>query len=335
MSSSKPVNETDADRGVNGSGTGGEAQPEEPYPFHIHCDICKKAGRCLDITVEPDYILVTNFWNERENIVPTIRRVGRQTKKPKVWLFIDDGSTDGSGDVVRQHMDSIPGTEVWLESMPAKEEGDLDTIGRAYQKVVPRLRDEIDSLGIKYFAVMDVDTEPCPNYFARMLSLMEEHTDVGAAAGTPLGEEGKRHTDLPMGGGKVVRWSIVRQIDRYWDPAPDTLLNIKALAAGYKVRTWPVPMRLIRRTSGFSRGGAYRVGRLNYYVGRPFWGVFWRAVWRAATRQHGTHMLRGYFHESWKGTWRCTDPDVREYYSIRNDPISGLIDVLRQGRKRI
>jgi glycosyltransferase involved in cell wall biosynthesis len=109
-------------------------------------------------------MLVTNVWNESKNIEKVFRRVSGQTKKPKVWLWIDDGSTDGSADIIRQFSNSIEGTEVWIEVCPRKEVGNLDTIGRAYNKTLPKLKDKIDRKEIDYLAVMDVDSNPCPNY---------------------------------------------------------------------------------------------------------------------------------------------------------------------------
>ncbi len=300
---------------------------DSKFQFHEYCGFCK--NRCEDVTISSDYILVTNIWNEKENIEQTFDWISMQTKKPRIWLWIDDGSADGSKNEIERCQTKLPETEFWVESMPSKTIGNLDTIGVAYQKILPALIKKIDQSGVEYFAVMDVDTEPCPNYFPRLIWLLERYQKIGVVAGIPLGEVGKRRVKLPMGGGKVVRWSIVRQIQEYWDIAPDTLLNIKALARGYTLRTFRVPLRLERPTTGFSSKGVFRLGRLNYYVGRPFWAVFFRALRRLFLRDHGTQMMRGYLYERKRGTWNCTDPDVLKYYGRGSNPISALIDVIR------
>jgi hypothetical protein len=53
---------------------------------------------------------------------------------------------------------------------------------------------------------------------------------------------------------------------------------------------------------------------MNYFIGRPFLGVLLRALRRVILRRYGTAMLRGYFHERARGTWRCDDPDVTSFY---------------------
>ncbi|MHA1863955.1 MAG: hypothetical protein ACTSWA_09325, partial [Candidatus Thorarchaeota archaeon] len=206
--------------------------------------------------------------------------------------------------------------------------------GRAYNSTLPRLVEKIDAYGIEYAAIMDVDNDPCRNYSARMIWLLDGHPDVGAAAGIPIGEEDKRKVGLPMGGGKFIRWSIMRKINRYWDIAPDTLLNIKALANGYSLKTWKVPMNLDALTTGFTAKGIFRQGRLNYYVGRPFWAVFFRALRRFLLRQHGTQFLKGYLYERKRGVWSFEDPDVRWYYGRGRNVLSGLLDVLKFARKQ-
>jgi len=274
-------------------------------------------------------MLITNIWNERRSIERAFQRISRQTKKPRIWLWIDDGSTDDSARLIQRLSHSLSGVKVWLEICPRKQVGNLDTIGRAYNRTIPRLREKIDRERIDYVAIMDVDSDPCPNYCARLTCLLDANPDVGAAAGIAVGEIGKRRVGLPMGSGKFVRWSIVRGIERFWDIAPDTLLNIKTAARGYQLRTWPVPMRMDKPTLSLSSRGVFRQGRLSYYVGRPFWGVLFRALRRLVIMQHGTQMLRGYLYERSRKIWRFSDPDVKRFYAAGTNPVSALLDMLR------
>ena len=301
--------------------------PGGEIPDHQNCGYCD--DHCTDIVSTSSFLLITNFWNEHDNIERFFQRISRQSIKPKVWLWIDDGSTDDSSEEVRRLSNSIPGVEVWLEILPTKVKGNLDTIGRAYNRTLPRLIERIDKYQVDYAAIMDVDNDPCRNYCARMMWLLDRSPKVGAASGTPIGEEDKRKAGLPMGGGKFIRWVIMRKITRYWDLAPDTLLNIKALANGYKLKTWPVPMNLDVLSTGFTSKGVFRQGRLNYYVGRPFWAVFFRALRRFLLRQDGSQFMRGYLHEKMRGTWRFKgDSDTEWFYGKGKNPVSGLLDVL-------
>ncbi len=299
--------------------------PLNGFPFHKYCGYCKDS--CTLVETDSTYLLITNIWNERNNIPKAFHRVSAQSKKPKIWLWIDDGSTDGSADIIRECASLIPDVDIWIEPMPPKMKGNLDTIGRAYDRTLPRLRDRIEKTGISYVGIMDLDNDPCPNYNARLLSLMEKDPGLGAVAGIPLGEVGKRRVGLPMGGGKFVRWSIVRKIDKYWDIAPDTLFNIKAISFDYSVKTFQVPMNIDRLTRAFSKTGVFRQGRLSYYVGRPFWAVLIRSIRRFILRQFGTQMLKGYFYERKRGTWRFNDSDVERFYGRGNNPVTALLEM--------
>jgi len=273
--------------------------------------------------------MVTNVWNERGDIERAFKRMSRQTKKPLIWLWIDDGSNDGTAEEIERVSRLYPDLTVWIESMPPKSKGNINTIGRAYSRFMPGFIERLKGRRVDYFTIQDVDNRPCPNYFARILYLMDHDMAVGASSGTPVGEEGMRESGMPMGGCKVTRWKIISRIQKYWDLSPDTYVNINALKMGYKLRIWRVPVLLDRPTTAITSKGVFQQGRLNYYVGRPFLGVLVRAIWRAVLGRHGTELLRGYMSERAKGNWRCTDPIVTEFYGRGRSQVWVLVQMLK------
>ncbi|MFW9794021.1 MAG: glycosyltransferase family A protein, partial [Candidatus Thorarchaeota archaeon] len=152
---------------------------DRAFPYHLHCEFCQDQCQSPGET-SARYVQFTNVWNERDNIEAAFERTLAQTKRPRVWIWIDDGSVDGTADEILRVAEENPEIEVWLERMPAKSRGNLNTIGRAYTAIVPGLVDRLDSLGIRYFTIQDVDTEPCPNYFARIIWLLENEPTIGA-----------------------------------------------------------------------------------------------------------------------------------------------------------
>ncbi|MHA2134101.1 MAG: glycosyltransferase family A protein, partial [Candidatus Thorarchaeota archaeon] len=227
---------------------------------------------------------------------------------------IDDGSTDGTVDEIKRVSKDYPEIECWIEQMPQKVRGNMNRIGRAYSRFMPALVERLDDHAIDYVVVQDADTRPCPNYFARVISVMEQNLALGACAGFAVGEESAREAGLPMGGCKVTRWEIIERIDRYWDLAPDTFINIKTLKMGFALKILRVPVLADSPTYALSSRGVYRLGQRNFFVGRPFLGVFLRALRRVFLRRHGTQMLRGYLSEHKRGSWRSDDPDVLDFY---------------------
>ncbi|MGY5874059.1 MAG: glycosyltransferase family A protein [Candidatus Thorarchaeota archaeon] len=286
---------------------------QNQFPFHRYCEFCETICQ-VPGSSSAEYVHVTNVWNGKDSIEHAFRKMAKQTKLPRVWLWIDDGSVDGTSDEILRVAEKYPQIEVWLENMPPKHKGNLNTIGRAYTATMPKVIGKLDSLGIKYFTIQDVDTEPCPNYFARIIWLMDNDPNLGACSGTVIGEEKAREAGMPMGGLKLVRWSIVRKIQKYWDLSPDTFLNIRTLREGFRLKIWRIPVKQDTPAYGTTEKGMFYQGQLNYFIGRPFLGVLIRALRRVILRRYGTAMLRGYLFERAKGTWRCDDPDVTSFY---------------------
>jgi glycosyltransferase involved in cell wall biosynthesis len=303
-------------------------------PFHRFCDFC--SGSCQNPgPSDNEYVLVTNVWNESERILKAFDYVLAQTKLPRVWLWMEDGSTDDTYDQIRKQAEEHPELEIWIERMPKKRRGNFFKLGKTHETIMGRVRNRIDSLRVTYLGILDVDTKPCPNYFARMCWLLDNHPRLGAVSGYPIGEWEKRVAAQPMNSGKCIRWAIVRTIREYWDFCPDTFYNIKAMAQDYAVDVVRVPVFQDRPSTNLTPAGVLRMGRVAYYGGRPLWAVVLRALRRAVIRQHGTDMLRGYLMEYARGTWRCKDSDVRRFFQEGRNPISSAISLfqaLRRGK---
>ena len=297
------------------------------FPYHRFCEFCQT--QCESTIPSVDYVMVTNIWNERDKIERAFKRMEAQTKKPLVWLWIDDGSVDGSYDEIERVSKEHPELEVWIERMPSKKKGDLNTIGRAYTRFMPDFVEKLRDRTVKYYTIQDVGTRPCPNYFARIISLMEANPLVGACSGTVVGEEVAREAGMPMGDCKVIKWDIISRIKKYWTLSPDTYLNIKALGMGYNLRIWRVPVLQDAPSYGTTAKGMFYQGQLNFFIGRPFLGVLLRSVRRMLLRRHGTEMLRGYFYERVRGVWRCDDQEVLKFYGYGKPPLWVILNLLR------
>jgi glycosyltransferase involved in cell wall biosynthesis len=278
-------------------------------------------------------MLITNVWNEADSVEKAFKSVTSQTKTPRLWLWMEDGSTDDTFERIADQSKKRPEIDVWIEQMPKKRKGNFYTLGRTHQEILNRVKERISATGIDYVGILDVDTLPCPNYFARMCRILDENRKLGAISGYPIGEWDERIIAQPMNTGKMLRWNVVESIEEYWDFCPDTFYNIKAIAKGYYVDVFKVPVYQNRPSTNLKPAGAFRMGRVAYYGGRPFWAMLYRALRRLLLRQHGTMMLRGWLTEYVRGTWHCGDPDVREFFRGRENPfaiLEGLIKMLKR-----
>ncbi len=286
-------------------------------------------NQCEEVSSKSQYILVTNVWNEESRVEEAFNSVMGQTKRPKIWLWMEDGSTDGTYQKIVEVSNQYPEIDVWIEQMPKKRKGNFYTLGLTHQEILKRVKHRVKTVGVNYFGVLDVDTLPCPNYFVRMCKILDENPRLGAISGYPIGEWDERIVAQPMNTGKMLRWNIVEGIEKYWDFCPDTFYNIKAMAKGYDVNVFRVPVYQNRPSTNLKPEGAYRLGRVAYYGGRPFWAMLYRALRRLVLRQHGTMMLRGWLIEYARGTWHCEDPDVREFFKGQENPLIVLRRLLQ------
>lgn len=250
-----------------------------------------------------DYCLITKFFNENEGLPKLIRNISNQTKEPKKLIFIDDGSNDGSKKIAA-NLAKAYGFEFEQISMPEKEKGNLDLLGKAWNKAQPLIRAEAEQ--IEYFALADVDTRfPC-DYFERMTSFLDDNPEFGVVAGQVRGES---HRTFPMFTGKVVRSDIMKEIKTYWDISVDSFINVKAMKRGYKLKILDDLEVDAPRSHLTAGSGRFRAGRLAYYAGvKPAYAIFKAIVKR------DSNFMRGYWSEFYRGRWRTTDKDILEYY---------------------
>ncbi|MBD3404615.1 MAG: glycosyltransferase [Candidatus Lokiarchaeota archaeon] len=249
------------------------------------------------------YIVILKFYNEEKNLRKVIDNISLQTLPPTKFLFLNDGSNDDSESIVKQAANEY-GIDFEIVSMPPKKKGNLDKIGRIWNKArdtIVRLSEETD-----YFALSDSDNLFPKDYFETVIDYMNDDDQLGVIA--PEIKGAPRQT-FPMFCGKVIRSIIMKKIKHYWDISADSLINIKALQYGYKIEI----LRDIEIDAPPSHlqtdKGKYRSGRLAYYAG--FHPVY---VLAKALLKRDQQYLQGYFSELIRGTWRCQDEFVRNYY---------------------
>ena len=255
------------------------------------------------------YLLITNLWNEQDSVPNLFRNIENQSCLPKLWIWINDGSTDNSSSVIRQEAANSP-IPIHIFELPRKVKGNLDTIGLAYNTVLPQIQ---ELTNVDYVSIADVDTAFPLDYFERVSEFMDNHPSVGACAGQNKGETKRMN---PMGGGKFIRWSIIERIDQFWELAPDSFLNIMALRRGYSLRT----LDDLEVTGGVTtintKSGRYRYGRRSFYSRLHILLVLRLGFLMMLRSMDGTEFLRGYFHEWSKGTWTCENKVIRYFYSL-------------------
>lgn len=257
-----------------------------------------------------DYLLVTNIYNEREHINDVFKMVSEFTIQPKKWLWIIDGSTDGSENEV-ETCAGLYDINIQCFILPPKPKGNLRTLGTTYNLT-------FDSLGIwnddyDFMLVMDVDSYFNPQYAETIATIFDEDFRIGVVSGY---NRDAPKLKMPQGDGKCVRWSIVQDIDKFWEPAIDTFLNIKARSMGYQ---WYIMYDDVGMIDGppssrnITAAGAKHAGWFWYYASGSVLGAINRMVYRIFKRRNGIAFMRGFLEGRRLGV-QSMDPDVMAFY---------------------
>src|ERR1700685_2367441 len=122
-----------------------------------------------------NYVLITPARNEAAFIELTLQSVLAQTLLPVKWVIVDDGSTDGTGDIVRKYAADYP----WIELLQMTERRDRHFGGKAVAVDAGRQR----AAGLQFDVIgnLDADVSFEPDYFEFLMARFSENPKLGVA----------------------------------------------------------------------------------------------------------------------------------------------------------
>jgi len=243
-----------------------------------------------------NYILFTNVFNEAPKIQQLFEHVAKLNLLPRRWIIINDGSNDNTWQELEKYVGEFSNLKTMIQvfNLPPKEKGDLTTIGQAYAYVFEHAN--LKAENYDFMSILDVDTELHPNYYNEAARIFQHVDIVGIVSGYISGQE--RSIYQPEGCGKCVRWEVVKEIN-FWDPAPDTQINITNLALGYGWSVIKGDVGLLRApqaSRNTTAKGAFHAGWFWYYVGGSRSSAYIRMFYRMLRRRFGRDFIRGYNH---------------------------------------
>src|SRR4051794_4188981 len=111
-----------------------------------------------------DYAVVTPARNEAENLPRLAASLASQTRPPRVWIVVDNGSTDDT----LATLDQLSGAYPWLQTVSAAGEDGLVRGG----PVTRAFHVGLDALGRVPEVVVKVDADVSfpPDYFEALLA---------------------------------------------------------------------------------------------------------------------------------------------------------------------
>jgi hypothetical protein len=145
---------------------------------------------------ESSLLIVSPVRNEAPHIERVVRAVAAQELAPARWVVIDDGSTDGTSEILHRLRAEVPFLEVMAAPLGGPAEGARDRLARAAEVRnfnIALERAGWDGAGYTHAMKLDGDIELPPHYLRVLLERFERDSSLGLAGGvlvepTPSGE---------------------------------------------------------------------------------------------------------------------------------------------------
>jgi glycosyltransferase involved in cell wall biosynthesis len=124
-----------------------------------------------------EYCLMTAAYNEQGNIARTIESVLSQTRLPKRWVIVSDGSVDQTDEIVKSYAEKHDLLRFFrMTRAPGRSFGRKVMALRAGAKLLEGM--EFDFIGN-----LDADVSVQPTYFENLMARLENNPSLGIAGG--------------------------------------------------------------------------------------------------------------------------------------------------------
>jgi poly-beta-1,6-N-acetyl-D-glucosamine synthase len=137
-------------------------------------------------------LIVSPVRNEAAHIEPVAAAIAAQVRRPDRWLVVDDGSSDGTSEILQRLSCELEFMEV-VATPPGFTREAADRLAVA---AAPRAfnfgLDAVDVAGFTHIGKLDGDVELRPNYYDAILEEFARNPALGIAGGVILERRGGR-----------------------------------------------------------------------------------------------------------------------------------------------
>jgi glycosyltransferase involved in cell wall biosynthesis len=272
-------------------------------------------------TPAPKVLIISPVRNEAAHVERVIDAVARQARPPDLWLVVDDGSDDGTLELLREAAPLIPFMRV-VQTPPGYTTATADRLAAA---AAPRAFNwglaQVDRADYDFIGKLDGDTELRPDYLRRLLAEFDQDPKLGVGGGIRVERDGDGWRDLKVprehvpGALKLYRRDCFTAIGGVqerlgWDGIDETYARMH----GFTVRSFPELVTVHHRDWGTADGrvrGLVRYGRSAYIMRHSVTWILLRSGKVAMTRPvglSGCAFLYGYFTAMLRSVPRVEDP---------------------------
>jgi biofilm PGA synthesis N-glycosyltransferase PgaC len=294
-------------------------------------------------------VIVSPVRNEAAHIERVVDAVAAQQLKPSRWIVIDDGSDDGTFELLRSLAAAVPFMSVVAaprESPADRRARDRLARGAAARNFNRGLR-EVDWRAFTHVMKLDGDIELPPDYLRRIAALFATRPQLGLAGGVlvePTADGGRRPITIPPnhvhGALKCYSRGCYEAIGGIqerlgWDTIDETYARMR----GFETRSFPELVSVHHRPVGTADGalrGRARHGECAYIAHyNPSW-VLLRSLKVAARYRpqglSGAAFLYGYARAAARRTERVPDLAFRRFTrrELRHRMLLGALAAARR-----
>lgn len=274
-------------------------------------------------------VAVTPARDEVENLPRLAESLANQTVRLRRWLIVDNGSRDGTQDLVRGLGEHDPTVEL-MTIPPAAAIARGAPSARALNAGIAAIP-AADPPELVFN--LDADVWLPPDFVERIVAAFAEDPMLGIAGGTCYEMNGgvwrQRHVtgDTVWGAARAYRWRCLQDVGRLEERMSwDSLSQLRANAFGWRTRTLlDLPFQHHRPEGGRDGGRAHaraNEGRSAYYMWyRPWYLCLRVALHLVRGDLAAPAMLAGYGHAALRRYPRSPDPLVREFVRRNQSPV--------------
>jgi glycosyltransferase involved in cell wall biosynthesis len=270
------------------------------------------------------YVLISPCRNEAKYMRRTLDSVIAQSILPALWVIVDDGSSDGSTEILQEYA----ARHEWIKIVGRKNRGHrlvgpgvIDAFNEGYSR--------IDINDFDFLCKLDLDLVLPPRYFQRLIERMIADPQIATCSGKAYVEEGGRLVeeghgdDTSLGMSKFYRVSCFKAIGGFvrevmWDGIDCHRCRMN----GWIACSWDDPdLRFIHlRPMGSSQKSIYagrvRHGYGQYFMGTGFLYMAASSLYRMNRRPYvlgGLAMMWGWLKSAIVRAPRYEDPNFRTF----------------------
>jgi biofilm PGA synthesis N-glycosyltransferase PgaC len=280
------------------------------------------------------YVVISPVKDEAEYIEQTINSMIHQIILPKVWIIVNDGSKDGTEEIVERYIQSYP----WIQLVNRLDSG----IRQRGKGVVEAFYTGYKMLSVDYDFIVKLDGDLSfePDFFETLLNKFTCDPQLGIAGGgfyeRPDGKSWRlfAYKDEVRGANKIYRRGCFESIGGLmpimgWDGIDEW----KALSLGWKVQSFFETKVYHYRFTGAATGIVKRYieqGHGAYFMGYHPLYLIARGIRSTFDRPFiigGLALIAAYFESWFLGQKRHSDSALLDY--IRRTQLNRLTRLLR------